>query len=678
MAKKVWRISEHNKDLAAGIAESYELNPLTALLAVSRGISSNNEIEAFFGNEPELSDPFLIPGMDKAVERISRAIEEFEQIAIFGDYDADGVTATAILYSYLESNGANVIRVLPDRHTEGYGISEEAVNRLNELGISLIITVDNGISALAAAKRAGELKIDLIITDHHLAGETLPEAVAIINPHLSNEEGGFKELSGAGVALKLVCALEGGESDTALENFADLAALGTVADVVPLKEENRTIVKYGLHSINERVRPSISALADAAGCADKYISSTSLAFILAPRINAAGRMGSADTALDLLLCEEEEQAELFAKDICEANTQRQSVEQKIFKEVEAELAKKPEKAFEKVIVVHGRDWHPGVIGIVAARIVEKYGRPCIIISTDGETARGSARSIEGFSVYEAISAASDCLIHHGGHTLAAGLSLKHEKLEEFCEKIKEYTKNIELPFPELKIDCRLNPKHLTLEILDAVQMLEPFGAGNPTPVFAISAMAIEEIRPLSKGKHTKITVYKNGVKLSPLLFGVETERFPFESGDVVDIAVTLDRNVYLEKVSVALHVKGIRLSEMSEQEICKSIKLYEKIRRGEELSNEEKLLALPRRDIFVGIYKYIKEKKERNLNIERLCRHFGNEGSLYCKIAIALDVMENENLIVQQENGRFFAPEMQGKTDLEGNHIMVRLKNNNI
>lgn len=488
MRRKKWVVAKTNKDLAASTAQELSIDPLAALLVTSRGFDDINSIGEFFDPDAPLSlDPFSIKDMDLAAERINRAIDDFELICVFGDYDADGVTATALLYSYLEARGANVIRYVPDRLTEGYGLNIAALEQLAESGVKLIVTVDNGVSAVKEAARAKELGVSLVITDHHKVGDELPEADAVVDPHRPDCPSGFKEMAGVGVAFKLVCALEGAEEDMLLAEYGDLVALGTIGDVVTLTGENRIMVRRGLRMMNEEPRPGISALAEAAGCADKPFTASSAAFTICPRINAAGRMGTAHKALDLLLCDDDDSAQLLAEEINQLNIQRQRTETEIFAQAAAAIESNPAVRDGKIIVVDGEGWHQGVVGIVAARITERYGRPSVVISRDGENAKGSCRSIEGFSIYDAIESVSDCLEHFGGHTLAAGVGLRSENIDEFRRRINEYAADKEMPFAVQRIDCRIQPASISLDMLSSLSLLEPFGAATRSRASGFSA-----------------------------------------------------------------------------------------------------------------------------------------------------------------------------------------------
>ena len=675
MRRKKWVVTKGDKELAVQLSEQLGIDPFAALIATSRGFDNIDETGDFFDPDAPLQlSPLSIADMGKAAERINRAIDSGELICVFGDYDADGVTATALLYSYLETREANVIRYIPDRLTEGYGLNIGAVEMLAEKGVGLIVTVDNGVSAIDEAIRAKELGVDLIVTDHHKVGDVLPDAIAVVDPHRSDCPSSFKEMSGVGVAFKLVCALEGDDGDILIEEYGDLVALGTIGDVVTLTGENRVMVRRGIRLMNECPRPGISALMEIAGVGDKVFSASTAAFTVCPRINAAGRMGSAYKALDLLLCEDEDAAAELAEEINRMNSQRQQTETSIFSQVQVMLAAGSDLLKDKIIVVDGENWHQGVIGIVAARITERYGRPCVVISRDGEVARGSCRSIEGFSIYEAIEAVSDCLDHFGGHTLAAGLGLKCSRIEEFRRRINEFAAGKEMPFALQKIDCRLQPSSINLGMLSAMNMLEPFGAGNPQPSFGVFGVRIDDVSGISEGKHIRMTVSKNSSRLNVVYFGMPEKKFPFKKGDVVDLAVNLDKNVYNGETRVSVIVRGIRPSLTEEEKVLSSISLYEKFSRHERLSADEALSVLPDRQLQVEVYKSIKSEPVKDRCYEALCVRLGDNGENLAKINAVADMMLETGILEADEDDMIYVPENPPKVNLEESHIMKRIR----
>ena len=676
MRRKKWVVTKGNKDLAAQVAQELSIDPFAALLVTSRGFENTDEIADFFDHDAPLClSPMSIADMAKAAERINRAIDEFEMICVFGDYDADGVTATALLYSYLETRGANVIRYIPDRLTEGYGLNIGAIENLCEMGVKLIVTVDNGVSAIDEAVRAKELGIDLIITDHHKVGDVLPDAVAVVDPHREDCPSSFKEMSGVGVAFKLVCALEGDDGDILIEEYGDLVALGTIGDVVTLTGENRVMVRRGLRLINECPRPGINALMEIAGVGEKIFSASTAAFTVCPRINAAGRMGSANKALDLLLTEDDVAAEQIAQVINSMNTERQQTETSIFSSAVSMINSETGIINDKIIVVDGEGWHQGVIGIVAARITERYGRPCIVISRDGETARGSCRSIEGFSIYDAIEAVSDCLDHFGGHTLAAGLGLDSSRIDEFRRRINEYAADMPMPFALQKIDCKLLPTSISLDMLSSISLLEPFGAGNPQPCFGLFGVRIEETASVSDGKHMRMVVSKNGARTGVVYFGMPEKKFPYEKGDTVDLAVNLDRNVYNGETRVSVIVRGIKPSLTDEEKVLRATELYDKFSRHEKLTSAEAEAVLPDRQIQVEVFKAIKSKPLKDKECEVLCVRLGDDGANLAKVNAVIDSMLEMGILEETLENMIYVPENPPKVNLEDSGIMKRLRN---
>lgn len=669
MAVKKWVVADGDKDLAAHFAQKYSLNPFAALLAVSRGICTDAQMQSFFNDdESTLSDPFSYKDMDRAVERINDAIENFECIAIFGDYDADGVTATALLSSYLALREANFFYMLPDR-AEGYGLSETVIDRLHAQGAKLIITVDNGINSVHEAAYAKRLGMDMVITDHHHVGDELPDAVAVVNPHRPDCPSVFKDLAGVGVAFKLICALENGEADeTLLEEFSDLAAIGTVADIVPLVGENRTLVKYGVRTMLSNPRPGILAMRETAGNLDKPFHSTAVAFTLSPRLNAAGRMGSAMRALELLLCDDMEIAADLAKVMETANSERQQTEQEILEKAQQQLLDNPDYLNARVLVCDGDGWHQGVIGIVASRMVEKYGKPCIIISRNGDTAKGSGRSLDGFSLYDALKACESVLTQFGGHTLAAGLSLDCENIDTFRRTINNYAARMEMPFPVQRIDMRLNPKYIRTEILEALDALEPFGACNPKPVFGLFSMHLDSVTALSGGKHIRLNLSKKGTKVTALRFGVSPEAFPFPVGSTIDLAVTLDSNTYMGETKVSILVRSVRFSALTEESYYTGLRRYENIQRNEPIFGAPD--AVPDRNQVADVYKTLRSLGGQCRSIDCLCLQMGKTDDAICPILLAVDALCELSLATRSPDGTIALTAVKSKVNLDDSQIL--------
>ena len=448
----------------------------------ARGCNEPAAAQAMLGQGEGLSDPFLLKDMDKAVARIEQAVENEELMVIYGDYDVDGISATAILYECLTSQGAHVRCKLPTRGS-GYGLTRAALESLAQKGFKLVVTVDNGISAVEEAACARELGLDLIITDHHLPGDTLPDAVAVVDPKRADDESPFKDLCGAGVAFKLCAALEGCDPAELLEMYGELAALGTVADVMPLVGENRTIVREGLDLLQDTMRPGLHALLESAGCAGKPVTADTVSYSLAPRLNAAGRMDNAAVALKLLLCGDEEQATGIADRLAEINTERQQTEQQVFAAALETLEKDPARTRDRVLVVSGEDWHPGVIGIVAARLMERFGRPVIVISMHEGEGRGSGRAPDPFDLHSALAGCAQYLTRFGGHAAAAGVEIEEDNLPAFRQAINAWAAD-HAAQPEavsLQLDAAVTLGELSLDNVQELGRLAPFGRENPTP-----------------------------------------------------------------------------------------------------------------------------------------------------------------------------------------------------
>lgn len=498
--KKSWKILSPDPREAEELAYGCGCHPIIGALLINRGIRDKDEAEKFLNPSfYHLHSPFLLKDMDIAVERISTAIFNRERILIFGDYDVDGVSGTALLLEFLTYAGADVTYYLPNRFTEGYGLSTTCVQEIAVPGnIALIITVDCGTSSLEAVKRAHESGIDVIITDHHEVPDELPPAFAILNPKQPGCPFPFSSLSGVGVVFNLVLALRkhlrekrfwDKRPEPNLKAYCDFVALGTVADIVPLKDENRILVKGGLDILDCGERPGITALKVVSGIAAEHTTTWDIAFRLAPRINAAGRLDHASTGLELLRASDEERAQSLALRLNEENTSRQAIENNIISDVKRMLAAEPDWSSKKSLVLAKKGWHEGVIGIVASRLVELYYRPVVLIALTGGMAKGSARSIEGFNLYQALEACGTLLERFGGHEAAGGLYIRPENIHRFRTYFEDYVRKNTRPEdfqPKLVIDSLLSLEDISMELLEQLEKMAPFGPGNPEPLFASS------------------------------------------------------------------------------------------------------------------------------------------------------------------------------------------------
>ena len=612
---KVWSVAKVNKERAIAMANRLEIPPLLAMMLDIRGITKEEDVINFLQENKDFSDPFLMKDMDKAVERITTAVENGEKICVYGDYDADGVTSTSLLYSYLrDSLGADVMFYIPTRTGEGYGMNKSAVDKIHSLGVTLIITVDNGISAREEIDYANSLGIDTVITDHHMPSGAIPKAVAVVNAHQQDDKSPFKDFSGVGVAFKLVMAIEGeyADVDSLLENFSDIATLGTIGDIVPLVGENRTLVKNGLRHIQNSDRIGINAMKQESGIAEKEINSSNVAFTLVPRINAGGRLGSSEKSVNLLLTEDEDEAVTIADKLGMDNRERQSIEKEILASIDEEVRRTPNIVNDKILVFAGKGWHQGVVGIAASRIKDIYDKPTIIIGIDDDgVARGSGRSVEGFSLCDAVFACSEHLTHYGGHPMAVGISLEKEKINDFRKAINAYCKDIKMPYNILHIDCKLNPNQLDLSILDSLSYIEPCGASNPSPIFGLYNMTVIATKEIGNGNHMRITLSRGQgqVPVYAVYFNHNFQSCSYRNGDIVDVAVSLDRNIYNGQENLSVIIKDIKYSQSNNEELIDSERIFDKFAKRYKLTKNEVMSILPTRNDFAYVYRFLKQNK---------------------------------------------------------------------
>ena len=673
MEEEPWSDAKYSSVLSAQQKE----NALLAGILTARGITDPAEALTLLAGEEDLSDPFLLTDMQKACERIWQAIDNGETIVVFGDYDVDGVTATALLYQHLKGMGATVKCMLPSREGDGYGLSRNAIQSIHDKGYQLIVTVDNGISAVEEAEFAAELGIDLIITDHHLPPETLPKAVAVVDPRRLDDTSPFKGLCGAGVAFKLCAALDGCPPEEMLDYCGDLAAVGTVADVMPLTGENRTLVKSGLRQLQNTDRPGLEALLEEVGLAGRPITAENISYAIAPRINAAGRMDSAVTALQLVLCEDPDRAEELAHKLNEINVKRQETELEIFKAAQVLLEQQPERLEDRVMLLWGRDWHPGVIGIVASRLVERTGRPVIVVTMDehGEC-KGSGRSVPGFNLHACIGSCADLLIRYGGHAMAAGLSVREENLPELRRRLNEWAARECPVLHTAPLECDL-PIHLDRVTVDSVRRIDalaPFGAENPTPVFLLQSAVVDGVYPVSEGRHSRLRLRQGNASVYAVWFGMPPEQLPYTMGDVVDAALNLSvyesaRGAQLSGRILDLHPAGLG-TKLSEQAA-----LVAALRRGTPLTAEQKTLITPDRSHIITVYRELQARRWHAEDLQPLCAKLGEENT--GKTLVAVTALEQVGLIATVEKGGAKYLELvpaQGKKNLADAPILKCLE----
>ena len=679
MILRKWEVRPLDKERAAVFAQTYGVPFFLAMLMNIRGLDDAAHLREFLGEGEPLSDPFLLKDMDKAAARITRAVDNMEKIAVYGDYDADGVTSTAMLYSYLETRGADVIFYIPQREGEGYGMNMGAVEYLKEQGVSLIVTVDNGISSVQEVARANELGIDVVVTDHHRPQEILPDAVAVVDAYRPDDTSPYKHFSGVGIAFKLLMALEDGAGDVEdlLEAYSDLAAIGTIGDIVPLTGENRTLIRAGLERLSQSDRPGVQALLENAGIAGKALTSTNVAFTLVPRINATGRMGAPERAVRLLISGYEEEAEVLSEEICADNEERRRVEAEI---AEAAFADIEAKGYmkDRVVVVDGENWHHGVIGIVASRVTERCGKPCMIISRGETEAKGSGRSIEGFSLFEAICACGDLLLKFGGHPMAAGITLKPENIEAFRKRINQYAAEHfpQMPTQTVTLDCKLNPAALSVSMAQSLTQLEPFGNGNPQPVFGLFNMELSNVTPVGGGGHLRLTLEKNGAVITAMRFNTKPEELPYHIGDKIDLAVQLEAREFRGQPSLTVIVRDMKFAAFNTEKNIASLASFEKWQRGEVLSAEDKNRLYPDRACLAAIYRALRTVNGKETDQVRFVSQFGKDMTLGL-FKTALLVFEERGLVHSEIADDTFTAtliETSGKTDITRSPVLLALQ----
>lgn len=685
----------------------------TAQLLVNRGCKTPTDARDFLTKSTEqLHDPFEMEDMDNAVYRILEATEENEKIVIYGDYDVDGVTSVCVLYLYLKKLGADVSYYIPSRAGEGYGVSENAVRKLAEDGCRLIITVDTGITAVAEAELVTELGMELIVTDHHECHTQLPRAAAVVNPRRPDCPYPFKELAGVGVVFKLLCALEAvrNPEDTMSDcvkrvaaEYSDLVAIGTIADVMPICDENRLIVSYGLQMIDVIARPGLVELIEASHSESKYntkpkITASFIGFTVAPRINAAGRIRDASIAVELFLSENRESAAPIAKQLCEINYERQSVENRIIEDAYAQISASHDFEKDHVIVLANETWHHGIIGIVASRITEKYGCPSILISFegDGQIGKGSGRSVKGLNLVEALGHCSELLVKYGGHELAAGLTVRRENLSEFRRKINEYAAEHLADTdsaPCIEADCELAPSDVVMEQANELYYLEPYGTSNPQPLFVLRNVFLYDTALVGGGKHTRMTLRVGKTNVGAMCFRKTLEELSLYPGDTVDVMFNLEINEFRNQRSVQMIVRDIRLSEGQMKAENSDIELFREIWSGKSpaeimLGNRDYSDIVPTRNEFGAVYSLL--RRELRLEHEvfglRALLHLLKTGGVtmnYVKLKFIILIFRELGLLgvemLRDDDGdelyAFRYIPMKTKTELERSGIYRKLKN---
>ena len=650
-------------------------SPLTAMVLASRGLRDPKEAHGYLGCDCPLPDPFEMTDMDLAAGRVGLAMSRGEKIAVFGDYDVDGITATCLLSDFLRRHGADVVSYIPGRMEEGYGLNPIAIHQLHAEGVKLIITVDCGITAINEAQLCKELGIDLVITDHHECKETLPEAIAVVDPH--RPDGGYPHmtLSGVGVAFKLAAALCGSQEEV-LEDYADMVCLGTVADVMPLQGENRVFVSRGLQSRQRTRRPGIAALMKESGCAPEAVTASSIGFMLAPRINAAGRMGKIELAIELFLTKDAERATYLAKALCDLNKQRQAVESEIYDQTVAMLRSQP---IPEAIVLAGETWHQGVVGIVASRIAEEYSCPTFLICMDGDHGKASSRSYGGFNLFSALNTLSPLLESYGGHELAAGFTISRENIDDFrreiCALARDYYANMD-ERTTLDLDCAITADLLTVAGIDSLNTLEPCGNGCPKPVLMMERLHVERINLVGGGRHMRLRLRQGRHSLNAIYFSATPETASIQPGDVVDAAFLPQVNEFRGERTPQLNIQDLRPSCAAP---CSTeASAYRALRSGA-ITAAEAAALLPDRATLAMVWRYLAAYapvKESPICLCRKIVRWSGLGLNLGQLLTCLDIFADVGLLRLQRRHKYIHIDLSAgseKADLNSSHTMQLL-----
>ena len=661
-----WNEKKPNTDLAAELAELCEIHPFLSLMLTARGWDTPEQIFAFLIGVEEEVDPFSYVDMERAVERIQQAIDEKQRVLVYGDYDTDGITATVLLYTYLKQAGVDVLYRIPLRE-EGYGLHSESIEWAAEQGVQLIVTVDTGVTAVNEIAFATERGIDVVVTDHHQPAAVLPNAVAVVDPHRVDCESHFKNLAGVGVAFMLVCALSG-DSERVFAECGDLLALGTLADMMPLDGFNRDLMRRCLTILDESKRPGLVALRRLCGIEDQQISSSSVSYRLAPRLNAAGRVANPDITVQLLLCSSLDEAMTVAQELQEINATRQEATTNIVDQVERKLEQHPEWLYDRVLVVSGEDWHGGLLGVVAARLMDRYGKPVVVLSVGSDgVAHGSCRSMDGFSIYEAIAACAEHTTMFGGHDMACGVTMAADQIEAFRAAVNVFAAETcsQMPVSALDLTIRLRPDQINPEKLALLQVLEPFGMGNPAPLFGLYRMRLDNITAMGNGKHLRLSLSREGVRINAVKFQTMPEEFPIPCGAIVNCVVSLDKNEYRGNTTVSVRVVDISYEDTDREQLISDMRTFEAMLRSEVHPAPEQAMAT--REQLARLYNMLRVCKEWNGTPEQLCHALGDGAPTCLQLLVALEIWRQAGLVCWYDKGekiRITVCPVEGKADL--------------
>ncbi len=671
-----WNVAQSETAKVNALAQA-GYAPLAAMVLAARGMGSKQQADQYLSCDCALIDPFRMTDMALAAGRVGLAMTRNEKIAIFGDYDVDGITATCLLTDFLRKQGCQCIPYIPGRLEEGYGLNPIAISQLKNEGVSLIVTVDCGITALEESKLCKDMGIDLVITDHHECKETLPEAIAVVDPH--RKDGGYphKDLSGVGVAFKLAAALCGSQEEI-LAEYADMVCLGTVADVMPLQGENRVFVARGLELLRNTRRPGLAALMELSGCDAGSLSASSVGYMLSPRINAAGRMGQIEVAIELFLTDDPEQGYAMAAALCEMNRQRQAVESEIYQQAVQML---PRGQMPEAIVLADETWHQGVVGIVASRMAEEYSCPAFLICLDGEHGKASSRSYGGFNLFASLSQLSELLESYGGHELAAGFTISRSQIPAFRERICALARTYydqDGPRTLLEADCAIPPEMLTLPGIQALECLEPCGNGCPKPVLVMENLQIERLSLVGGGRHMRLRLRQGRHSFNAIYFSATPDSASICQGDLVDVAFMPQINEFRGERSVQMNILDIR--PHCKADCSEAMYGYRQLSGGcIDPASAERLL--PDRATLGTVWRYLAAMDSSSLreNPMCLCRKIVRwSGSPLClgQLMTCLDIFADVSLLRLEHQHKHIIIHLlhpESKADLTASITMQRL-----
>lgn len=675
---KEWIINSSDSAKTVELSKKLNISYILSELLLRRGIDSVDKAELFLKKDlSNFHSPFLMNDVEKGALLLIDAVQKNKEILIWGDYDVDGVTSVTVLLKYIISIGGKCRYYIPKRDDDGYGLNDRVITEYIRRGTGLLITVDSGITAINEIKHAKEQGINVIVTDHHECRDELPCADAVINPKRHDCNYPFKELAGVGVVFKFICAVEMlfnkcshlQASTKLIKSYSEFIAIGTIADVMPITDENRLIVSRGLAAIESTENKGLAALAEESGIETssskrKKVSSSTVGFVLAPRINAAGRMYTSSIAVELFLTDSCEEAAKLASKLSEINRERQVLENESVISAMEKLKTQCDLDNDKILVLEDDNWHHGIIGIVSSRITEKFNLPSVLISfkneisgSDPDVGKGSARSIKGMNLVSALSSCADLLQKFGGHELAAGLSVRRSNLPEFRRRINDYARkafeNVDLS-KTLEIDCNIPPEEITVKLANELSYLEPFGLANPVPIFSSMDMKINSVISIGDGKHTKLLLERDGKNYVALMFGTPTSTFSYIEGDLVDVAFNVDVNTFRNQQNVQMIIRDIRPAKIEREMIDYQYKKYTNLISdgNHDVSRQD----IPTRTDFAQVYTTLKDIVKKastftdnlELYIPLLVKltnaRYTNSIPLY-KVLIILDVLKETDLI---------------------------------